>query len=70
MVVSSNELRTMRIGLAELPVDLRRMLRVQIKELIHFVEDVEFEQQHGDILPQVKNALIHRDLTGHQYFVA
>ncbi len=31
-------------SLVSLPTDLRRILRMQFKEFIHSIEDVEFEQ--------------------------
>ncbi len=40
----------MSVALTGLAVYLKRMLRVQLKELVHTIEDVEFEQ--GQILLQ------------------
>lgn len=58
-----------RVDLGQLPIDMKRMLRVQIKELVHTIEDVEFEidQQH---LPNVMYSKIGRGLTSHHSHVA
>lgn len=40
----NSEAVLMKLELNSLAVDLKRMLRVQFKEFVHHIEDVEFEQ--------------------------
>jgi hypothetical protein len=49
-----------RVDLGSLAVDLKRMLRVQLKELVHTIEDAEFE--HGkDLFPDIcKHSIVTR----------
>jgi hypothetical protein len=37
--------RSVMLNLQELPLDVKRMLRVQVKELIHMIEDREFDSK-------------------------
>ena len=67
MKVSDN-MNGNEIELAELSLDLKRMLRMQIKELIHSIEDVEFDQRVK--LVGLTNTNFERELTSHRSNVA
>ena len=50
----------MRTDLSSLAVDLRRMLRVQLKEFVHMIEDVEFEQGQRMFPDISKHTIVNR----------
>ncbi len=49
-----------REELSALAPDLKRMLRVQLKEFVHLVEDVEYEKKE-DFFPHIGQPVINRN---------
>lgn len=58
--MDGSETGLMSMELTALVVDLKRMLRVQLKEFVNTIEDVEFEQ--GQLMVRdIKHSIIKRD---------
>ncbi len=68
MKARENEMSTVVVDLADVSIDMKRMLRVQIKELVHRLEDEEYELEHS--FPSIQNSRVRREYPIRQSNVA
>jgi|688.fasta_scaffold616095_2 hypothetical protein len=59
MKARENETYSLVVDLADVSIDMKRVLRVQIKELVHRMEDAEYELEHS--FPSIQSSRLRRN---------